>query len=74
MTVCMDSMKEWNYSRDEDATVLAHLQSSVSPYPKIMHSLNIKNGRSDTPLSCALKPFILELSDSADAFVDRSRK
>ena len=30
---------------------LAHLQSSVSHYPKILHNLNMKNGRSDTPLS-----------------------
>lgn len=29
----------------------AHLQSSVSHYPKILHNLNMKNGRSDTPLS-----------------------
>ena len=31
--------------------ILAHLQSSVSHYPKILHNLNMKNGRSDTPLS-----------------------
>ena len=29
----------------------AHLQSSVGNYPKIVHSLNMKKGRSDTPLS-----------------------
>ena len=29
----------------------AHLQSSVEVYPKILHSLNMKKGRSDTPLS-----------------------
>ena len=29
----------------------AHLQSSVSHYSKILHNLNMKNGRSDTPLS-----------------------
>ena len=29
----------------------AHQQSSVEGYPKIVHSLNIKNVRSDTPLS-----------------------
>ena len=29
----------------------AHLQTSVEGYPKTLHSLNIKNGRSDTPLS-----------------------
>ena len=52
----------------------AHLQSSVLHYPKIIHNLYIKNGRSDTPLSRARKPFILELSDSAEAFVDRSMK
>ena len=28
-----------------------HLQSSVGGYPKIVHSLNMKKGRSDTPLS-----------------------
>ncbi len=33
------------------ALFLAHLQSSVSHYPKILHNLNMKNGRSDTPLS-----------------------
>ena len=31
--------------------ISAHLQSSVSHYPKILHNLNMKNGRSDTPLS-----------------------
>jgi hypothetical protein len=31
--------------------ILAHLQSSVGSYPKIVHSLNMKNGKSDTPLS-----------------------
>lgn len=30
----------------------------------------MKKGKSDTPLTCALKPFILELSDSAAALVD----
>ena len=29
----------------------AHLQSSVGDYPKSLHSLNMKKGRSDTPLS-----------------------
>ena len=29
----------------------AHLQSSVGSYPKIVHSRNMKKGRSDTPLS-----------------------
>lgn len=54
--------------------ISAHLQFSVLHYPKIMHSLYMKNGKSDTPLSRARKPFILELSDSAEAFVDRSMK
>ena len=31
--------------------LLGHLQSSVGGYPKIVHSLNMKKGRSDTPLS-----------------------
>ena len=31
--------------------ITAHLQSSVGNYPKIVHSLNMKKGRSDTPLS-----------------------
>ena len=30
---------------------LAHLQSSVSHYPKIVQSRYMKKGRSDTPLS-----------------------
>jgi len=30
---------------------LAHLQTSVGAYPKSLHSLNMKKGRSDTPLS-----------------------
>ena len=30
---------------------MGHLQSSVGSYPKIVHSLNMKKGRSDTPLS-----------------------
>ena len=30
----------------------------------------MKNGKSATPLTCVLKPFILELSASADALVD----
>ena len=30
---------------------VAHLKSSVGVYPKIVHSLNMKKGRSDTPLS-----------------------
>ncbi|MBQ6578172.1 MAG: hypothetical protein IJL91_10630 [Bacteroidales bacterium] len=29
----------------------AHLQSSVGDYPKSLHNLNMKKGRSDTPLS-----------------------
>ena len=31
--------------------ISAHLQTSVGGYPKSLHSLNMKNGRSDTPLS-----------------------
>ena len=31
--------------------IAGHLQSSVGGYPKIVHSLNMKKGRSDTPLS-----------------------
>ena len=30
---------------------LAHLQSSVGDYPKSVQSLNMKKGKSDTPLS-----------------------
>ena len=30
---------------------MAHLQSSVGDYPKSLHNLNMKKGRSDTPLS-----------------------
>ena len=63
-----------NVGFHKDTHFLAHLQSSVGDYPKSLHSLNMKNGRSDTPRSCARKPFILELSDSAEAFVDRSMK
>ena len=29
----------------------AHLQSSVGDYPKSVQSLNMKKGKSDTPLS-----------------------
>ena len=36
---------------DDRKDFLAHQQSSVEGYPKIVHSLNIKNVRSDTPLS-----------------------
>ena len=32
-------------------SILAHLQSSVGAYPKSLHSLNMKNGRSETPLT-----------------------
>ena len=31
--------------------IWAHLHFSVSHYPKILHNLNMKNGRSDTPLN-----------------------
>ena len=37
--------------RSINRELMAHLQSSVSHYPKILHNLNMKNGRSDTPLS-----------------------
>ena len=53
---------------------LAHLQSSVGSYPKILRKRNMKIVRSDTPRSCARKAFILELSDSAEAFVERAMK
>ena len=43
-------------------------------YPKSLHSLNMKNGRSDTPLSWARKALIFELNDSAAALVECSRK
>lgn len=45
----MADHEEWDFSDARKKS--AHLQSSVSHYPKIMHSLNIKNGRSDTPLN-----------------------
>lgn len=35
----------------KDIEKKAHLQSSVGVYPKILQSLNMKKGRSDTPLS-----------------------
>ena len=38
-------------SPDKTELSWAHLQTSVEGYPKTLHSLNIKNGRSDTPLS-----------------------
>ena len=38
-------------------------------YPKILLTLYMKEGRYDTPCSCALNPFSLELRDSAEAFV-----
>ena len=37
--------------KESNAVEGAHLQSSVGNYPKIVHSLNMKKGRSDTPLS-----------------------
>lgn len=52
----------------------AHLQSSVGSYPKMVQILYIKNGKSDTPLSCARKLLSLEFSDSADTFVERAIK
>ena len=53
---------------------MAHQKSSVDIYPKILLSLYMKNGKSVTPLNCALKAFILELRDSAAAFDDLSMK
>ncbi len=50
------------------AIIMAQLHKSVaiiSYYPKIIVVLYIKNGRSCTPRSCALKPFNFELRDSA---------
>ena len=41
-----DHFKVYEYN-----TLGGHLQSSVGGYPKIAHSLNMKKGRSDTPLS-----------------------
>ena len=52
----------------ENSHFMAQLHKSVaiySCYPKIMDALNIKKGKSCTPRSCALKPFNLELRDSA---------
>ncbi|SFG74792.1 hypothetical protein SAMN05216383_1381 [Prevotella sp. KH2C16] len=46
----------------------AQLQISVAItfcYPKIIVVLYMKNGRSCTPRSCALKPFNFEFRDSA---------
>lgn len=53
---------------------MAHLQSSVESYSKIVHGLNMKKGRSDTLLTRARKVLILELNDSAPALVERSMK
>ena len=44
------SLEEWS-KLEESGVFLAHLKSSVGVYPKIVHSLNMKKGRSDTPLS-----------------------
>ena len=38
-------------------------------YPKMVHIRYMKKGMSAMPCNCALNPFILELSDSADALV-----
>lgn len=35
----------------QNACLSAHLQTSVGGYPKMVHSLNMKKVRSDTPLS-----------------------
>ena len=51
----------------------AQFNSSVdgmtTDYPKTLHIRYMKNGMSDTPCTCALKPLIFEFSDSAEAFV-----
>ena len=39
-------------------------------WTNIMHTRYMKNGISAIPCNCALNPFIFELNDSADAFVD----
>ena len=53
---------------------MARLQSSVGNYPKLVHSLDMKKGRSDKPLSWVRKVLILELNDFAHAFVEWSIK
>lgn len=59
------------YRTEDDDVVehyLAQLQISVAItfcYPKIIVVLYMKNGRSCTPRSCALKPFNFEFRDSA---------
>lgn len=50
----------------------AQFNSSVDDtcdnYPNIVHKRYMKKGISATPCTCALKPFIFEFSDSAEAF------
>ena len=58
---------------NDSGEISAQFNSSVdgmtTDYPKTLHIRYMKNGMSDTPCTCALKPLIFEFSDSAEAFV-----